>query len=257
MERSLTLMNCKNCSVEFEGNYCPNCGQNAGVKRFTYSYFLKETFFSSLDIEHGFTYSIKVLFHRPGNAIRDYLQGKRLSLIVPGKYLILMGAISTFLAVQYEIFKVPEISEKFIWLPDVSGFFEFAAQYTTVTNIVTIPIFAFFSWIIFKNKGFNYAENTILNIFITSQQLFMLIILVPFVSLFQTINSELVACYAILTLIYNVWVYLQFFRLKMISGTLLSLSAILLSYASQFFFNYFIFAILPQHWVEYLADITL
>jgi hypothetical protein len=250
-------MNCKNCAVEFEGNYCPNCGQNSGVMRFTYPYFLRETFFSSLDIEHGFTYSLKALFLRPGNAIRDYLQGKRLSLTVPGKYLILMGAISTFLAVQYEIFKVPEISEKLMWLPDVAGFFKFAAQYTTVINIITIPIFAFFSWIIFRNKGYNYAENTILNIFITSQQLLMLVILVPLVSLFETMNSELVSCYTIITIIYNVWVYLQFFKLKIVSGTLLSLAAILLSYAGQFFFNYFIYTILPQQWIEYLAFITL
>lgn len=246
-------MKCKNCEFEFEGNYCPNCGQNASVKRFTYSYFLRETFFSSLDIEQGFFSSLRDLFIKPGHAIRNYLEGKRLNLAVPGKYLLLMGAVSTFLAVQLQIFEVPAISEYLMWLPMIEGLFEFAAKYATLTNIIAIPVFAFFSWIVFRNKGYNYAENTILNIFITSQQLLMLIILVPILQGFNTMNSQLIGIYTIITVIYNVWVYIQFFKLRLVPGLLMSLISISLSYVVQFFLNYFLYILIPQSWIEYLS----
>ncbi len=33
---------CKNCALEFEGKYCPECGQKASTKRFTTRILLKD-----------------------------------------------------------------------------------------------------------------------------------------------------------------------------------------------------------------------
>ena len=163
---TMSKIKCRNCNVVFNGNFCPNCGQNADVHRFSFKYFLRESFFSSLDIEKGLFSTIKTLSTNPGNTIRDYLNGKRLSLAVPFKYLAIVGAIATFLSIKYKVYADFAAENSFIetLLPFIDhGFWVYAAEFTTIVNILAIPVFALFSYIFFKPTGINFTENFILN----------------------------------------------------------------------------------------------
>ncbi|UII29996.1 DUF3667 domain-containing protein [Fulvivirga ulvae] len=233
-------MICKNCSNNFEGAFCNRCGQSAGIRRFDFIYFVKETLFSSLDIEKGLFYTVKKLFIEPGVAIRDYLEGKRVSLYVPVKYLLLIGAIATFISMRFDLFLSERPGPVLQMLPveKLAAFLSFAEEYATVINIIAVPVFALFSWLFFIESRHNYTENLVLNIYITAQQLVMLLLIFPLIALMPSTKEVVIAVYSAVTLIYNVWVYFSFFKVRKAVQFLKLILVLVCAYMLQFVLNY-------------------
>ncbi|MDN5199893.1 DUF3667 domain-containing protein [Fulvivirgaceae bacterium BMA10] len=240
-------MTCRNCHTDFNGNYCNNCGQSAKTKRFSFKYFVRESFASSLDIENGFFLSFKLLLLNPGKSIKAYIQGSRVSLYPPAKFLILSGAIATFLAIRYRFYSdsyiagLSELSDM-----DPKGFLNFAEEYATLINALTIPIFAFFSYLFFKSKGYNYTENLVLNMYITVMQMMGLLFFVPFLEFFPDFKGPILIIYTLGTLLYNVWAYLDFFDARNSKGVLTIALILIASYLTQYLVNNLIFLLITQ-----------
>jgi hypothetical protein len=92
---SETVDTCASCGTEFQGNYCPRCGQSASVRRFS----LRKTILLFLD-EWGLGNRnllfrcLRDLMLRPGYMIRDYLSGMQSAYFSPFKLFFLLTAIS-------------------------------------------------------------------------------------------------------------------------------------------------------------------
>lgn len=237
---------CKNCNLIYKGNFCPRCGQNATVKRFDFKYFLKESFLSSLDIENGFFPTIKSLTLTPGKSLREYLAGKRLSLTIPMRYLIVMGAIAAIITIRYKIFVNESSNEAPIAILNFmdKGFWEYATEFITILNIITVPVFAFFTFVFFRKSGYNYSENLVMNMYITAHQLFILLVFFPLIELLPSYKSAILFNYSIVTISYNFWAFLSFFRQWSFKGVVTTISALAAAYFVQLFFNYGIYLIL-------------
>lgn len=240
---------CKNCDHQYEGNYCNHCGQPNDVRLFTIAYFLKETFFSSLDIEGGFFHTIKQLAIRPASSIREYLKGRRLTLYVPGKFLLIFGAIATFISIKYHVVtSSTEVEIPYVELIglDTVGFFKYAEEFTTMVNIFAIPVFALFTWVFFKS-GYNYAENLVLNTYITAMQLVVLVISSPLIIIFQMSQPLIIGIYLIVILIYNIWVVMAFFKSYRWTSFLKMTAVLVCSFVGQFIFNYLIYLVIGDY----------
>ena len=74
---------CLNCGTEFEGNYCPECGQDAKTSRFTLRFILSNLLIAVLGRDGGIGYTIKNLFSRPGQMIVEILNGRRRKYVSP------------------------------------------------------------------------------------------------------------------------------------------------------------------------------
>lgn len=85
---------CKNCSNEFDGKFCPQCGQKAKTKRITTKQVFNEARQRIFHYEQGFWYTARELILRPGHSIREYLEGKRVRHIKPIKFMFWAAAIS-------------------------------------------------------------------------------------------------------------------------------------------------------------------
>lgn len=68
---------CLNCGTEFEGNFCPECGQNADTGRFTMRFIFENLVAAFTSKDGGLWFTLKNLFSRPGAMIVDNLNGKR------------------------------------------------------------------------------------------------------------------------------------------------------------------------------------
>ncbi|MCY4419365.1 MAG: DUF3667 domain-containing protein [Cytophagales bacterium] len=255
-------MTCKNCQSSFEGNFCPECGQSATVKRFSFGYFAIESVYSSLDLERGQGMGILLLLQRPGSSIRNYIQGKRMRLFAPAKFLLLVGAIVTILVLRHNPFLVIEednmemqskIKELF---PIISawyfryfdGFWHFANEFVTLTNIISIPVFSLFSFILFSYTKFNYTENLIMNMYIICMQLlavvpFLGILEVPFLMPYKDV---ILAFYTLLTVCYNIWVYVTLFKEANFSGLFLATTATICGYIGNVVLVHILFFLLTQ-----------
>ena len=91
---SEVVHNCTTCGTEYQGNYCPRCGQSASVGRFSF----KKAFLLFLDVwgvgNRGMFRSIRDLILRPGYMIRDYLNGMQSAYFPPFKMFFLLTALS-------------------------------------------------------------------------------------------------------------------------------------------------------------------
>lgn len=81
---------CLNCGTEFEGDFCPKCGQNAETGRYTLK-FIADNFVTALSGKDGsIWFTLKSLFTRPGEMIVDNLNGKRKKYLSPFPMLFLV-----------------------------------------------------------------------------------------------------------------------------------------------------------------------
>ena len=66
---------CRTCGEEFQGNYCPRCGQSAKIRRYSF----KAALLLFLDVwgmgNRGMFRTLRDLILRPGYLIRDYISG--------------------------------------------------------------------------------------------------------------------------------------------------------------------------------------
>lgn len=84
---------CANCGLEYNGLFCPRCGQKSNTQRLTPKNLLSNTLevwdFNNRSVPG----TIIQLFTRPGHFIRDYLKGHRAPYYAPIKLLFLLCVI--------------------------------------------------------------------------------------------------------------------------------------------------------------------
>ena len=258
-------MVCPNCETVYEGNFCPECGQKTIHGRYTIMGLAHELVFSAFHLEKkGLPYTVKELTIRPGTAIKHVLDGQRLSLYPPFKYLVLVGTIVVVLSLRYGFFHSEELTSADAATYDIpilmdhkiffDGFFKFAEDYATLLNLVAIPVFSFFSFLFFRAYGYNFAESLIINTFITAQQLLFLVLLVPFIEFIPGIKHILIPIYTVAMVLYNVYAYVQLYGYKF-SNVYRSVIAVITSYLYQFPVNLTVYYILSKyifpviHWI--------
>ncbi len=80
MESKVTISNttkCLNCGTEFEGKYCPECGQKADTSRFTMRFIFQNLLTAIFSNDGGIWFTLKNLFTRPSAMVVEILNGKR------------------------------------------------------------------------------------------------------------------------------------------------------------------------------------
>ena len=79
---------CLNCGTEFQGKFCPECGQSAETGRFTMKFIFENLLAAFLSKDGGVWFTLKNLFTRPGEMIVEILNGKRRRYFSPFPMLI-------------------------------------------------------------------------------------------------------------------------------------------------------------------------
>ena len=170
------MTTCKNCSATFEGKYCPDCGQKGKTSRITFKQILKDLRDHFIHFDQGFLFTMRDLTLRPGDTIREYLEGKRVKHIKPLRYLFWSSAIS-FVFTQYinleeKIFQGLEqeghavTDQKRQVAHKIMQWFE---SHHSIVMLFTIPTVSVCSWLFFRKKGFNYAEFFTANTYLMAQ----------------------------------------------------------------------------------------
>ena len=109
-------MKCLNCGNEFEGNFCPECGQKADTGRFTMRFIVENLAAAIISRDGSIWFTLKSLFARPASMIVDILGGKRKKYFSPFPMLflaltlyILITSVTTGFMIQ-EAFKDSEVA---------------------------------------------------------------------------------------------------------------------------------------------------
>lgn len=229
---------CKNCAKEFEGNYCPECGQKASTRRYSLKIAFSEILKKILPVDRGFLYTIKHLMTRPGSMLREYLEGKRVQYIHPFQFMLLISAISLLFFSQqdfeqgfqsgFEQTSNKAASEQF--RKQIMDFF-FANFSAFLLSVV--PFLAAFSRLFYRKNDYNFAEHLVINCYLMAgcsiasmptSLLFKAMGENPFSPTFTLVST-------VIYLLYFAWGYVGFFQSKnRILGGLKAILTYILAY---------------------------
>jgi hypothetical protein len=201
---------CKNCNSYFEGNYCNYCGQKANAKRFTASNLSREFLKEFFDVDSTLLFTIKELFVRPGEMLRGYIAGKRISYLNSFAYLLIISLIAGFV---YTWSGVPnKIDEIMLTSGEI---IKFTSNHFSYRMLITIPAYAIICCIIYKSHKYNFAEYFIINTYLISQSIIFLVLWIiinsfikPGILVFEILYYS--AFFSVI--IYQIIVYFQLFN---------------------------------------------
>jgi hypothetical protein len=211
-------MNCKNCDQIVDGNFCTHCGQSTKVAKINFTNFLGEFSDSVFQVNKGLLYSMKALFVRPGDSIREYLTGKRKNHFKPIAYAFTLSTI---------YFLVTKFTGSNTFINDViagwssyPGTIEKASKPLVILNwfaenyaytvLILLPLYALASYLAFLKTGFNYLEHFVLNAYIIGQQA-IFYALTSILNFVIGYNETLTLVTLLLSIFYAFIVFWQFF----------------------------------------------
>jgi hypothetical protein len=206
---------CKNCGNLFEGKYCNNCGQPSKTSRLNFHVILEELQYWLLRYNSEITYTAVQLYTRPGHAIRQYIEGKRIKFFKPISLVIVLSAIY---AVLNHLFGIQILAKSDIINAsteiDYDQFGEFITNHFGWFSILSIPMYTIGSYFIFKKQGYNFVEHIVLNAYIASQRLYLNIATFPLIYLLHGTPAIHTARNIIsgIGIILFAWTYTQFFN---------------------------------------------
>ncbi|MFN9076230.1 MAG: DUF3667 domain-containing protein [bacterium] len=163
-------MKCMNCGSNFETPYCGQCGQEAASGKITFAE-LRRTAMRALSLERGWLHTVVDLTLRPGKAVRDYLDGKRVVYIGPVRYAITLNSAWILIMVLASNAGVRmlgglELRASADGVGDMQAMIEeFLQRFWTLLMLLSAPVYAGFSWLIFRSRGLSFAEHLTLNLF--------------------------------------------------------------------------------------------
>ena len=205
----MASVECKNCNRLYEGRYCPDCGQNADQTRFTMKKLGDEFIHGFFHIHKGFIFTIKQLFLHPGKMLQGYLKGQRVNYFNPFNFLIIISLVGGFFYTRSGI--IAYINENFQAAGDV---IRFTSGHYSYRLLMAIPAYAVSCWILFRSFRYNLAEHLIINTFVISQSIVLMIIWLIVALILKPGASIFTVLYFlafISVFIYQTWVYFQLF----------------------------------------------
>ena len=159
------MINCLNCQTAFEGNFCLECGQKSETHRFTFHEWLHEIPHSIFHIDSGFLYTFRSLYYRPGDMIREYLQGRRKVYFSPFLYVLIWCGV--FIVVSHFIAGAEHSEAEITNLKSAIAMIE--SKYYKILVVAMILPLSISSYLTFFRSKFNFAEHLVLNSFVIGQ----------------------------------------------------------------------------------------
>lgn len=211
---------CKNCNNPYNSNYCSNCGQKTKTLKLDWHYIKDEIKYTLLHVNKGFFYTIKELYTRPGETIKDFIEGKRINHYKPILLVFVLAGINSVLVLKLDFEIVMKsyntqngLSEKAMqeYMAAIHWFFGHYA----LMEILALPIVSYVSWLSFKKWGYNYIENIIINCFASGQRLiFSIFCLLLYLIIPKEAVAKVSLFTGIITFGLTIWTYATLYKDK-------------------------------------------
>lgn len=202
---------CLNCNNKLQGDFCSHCGQSAKTHRFTLKHVLTHGFlFALFHFNKGLLFSLKELFTRPGHSVREYINGKRVSHV--NYFSLLLILLLVFSLVEHATpFHFSELVDDDKEIFDAID--KLLKEYPKFVYIGIIPVYAVFSYLLFRKARLNYAENFVINSYKTAAGIVLNILFLSIVSFIKDISiiRKADTLLAWIGTGYGTWFYYQYF----------------------------------------------
>ncbi len=208
---------CKNCAEPIHKKFCPNCGQSTDTHPINAHFLWHDIQHGLLHYEKGIPYTLKQLFTRPGDAIRDYIEGKRINHFKPISLILILAGFYGFLYHYFHINLVTSFTkatseEGSKWV-NFTAINEWIGTHYSVLALIKTPLLALASLWAFRKFGYNYVQHFVINAFLTAQNLFIRLIFLPIVIIYnETPHFLRISLFSdIISNGFAIWAFWQFF----------------------------------------------
>ena len=208
---------CKNCNNPFNGNFCPECGQKFIDKRITLRHSLSHLFQSLTNIDRGLWATSWLMFRNPGKVIRDFIRGVTVPYFHPFRFVFFWLTLQVLFFVSTGFYEKIQknVNDQMGTTPNTSpamdSFMHIYYSYMNIFMLLALPAMAFGSWLVFRKKGYNYAEHLVIGAYMYGAISLMSLILSPFM-LISIEHFGIAAFFTMpLTFIYQTYVYRSLF----------------------------------------------
>ena len=207
---------CKNCHQVHQGNFCSHCGQKTKTARLDWRYLKDEVNYTILHFNKGFMFTVKELFTRPGDSIREFLEGKRVHHYKPILLVFVLAGINGYLSMKLDMKSMMQQysgGQKLnsVMVEEYNKMMHWLFSHYALFEIVMLPLVSVISWISFKKWGYNYIENIIINSFASGQRL-MFGLLSLLIYLILPLSSNLMVLMTLTTFGLTIWTYATLYR---------------------------------------------
>jgi hypothetical protein len=229
----MNVNHCLNCDsqVSQTQNFCANCGQPTKIHRFTLGHFFHEGFHAFTHADKGLFYLLKELAIRPGIVAREYISGKRKKYYNPFTFFLILAAFFVLSgSVQFSATKVRDLPVQISKIQNpkqkeqaIARFHrgvkaqEFFTKHGNIIAMIAVPFFAFYFWLIYYRRSYNYSEHLVANLmFISFANLAFSLIVFPLQAIFhgQSLIGSIKFLGFLLQWFYIVMAYRGFMQLK-------------------------------------------
>lgn len=185
-------MTCKSCNTSYHGKYCSNCGLAKTSERITLKYLAEEVVQAFTSLHKKGLKTIKTSFSNPEIVVREYIDGIRTSYFNPVNFYFLTTGFCGFFTYKYQLNgpkiasgQVSELNTQLTLLND------FIYNHFTLLFILLIPVFSFFSFLMFRKERYNYAEHLTLNLIYFGIGNVIFLLLIPLLLIFGNQDWQL------------------------------------------------------------------
>lgn len=214
---------CENCGNEFSGEYCNGCGQKLS-HRITMGHIGHELAHAFTHADRGLLHLFVQMFVKPGIVAREYiLEGKRKRYFTPFQYILIIGTVATFVAVNSHFIQAaataisgPNDSERQARL--MSKIATWQGKYYNFIILFQLPFYAFGAYMIYRKYKLNYAEHLTLQTLITAQTTIFGMIIMGLVAVLGKPGMYIALPMTIISVAYQAFAYTQFFQERNVMG---------------------------------------
>lgn len=233
-----TPAECTNCGAMRTGEFCAACGQPAVRGRLTVRGVAQQVAHDVMNLDRGLVFTVLELTRRPGDAIRDYVDGRRVRYTGPVRYFVLAVALGTFASTQFGV--TDDVARELVkgmgQAPPVTArqISQFMAQWMTLFMALSMPVWAAVTRGIFARARMTYAEHLALNLYAYAQQTLLLVVMLILAARFRAWDSYLVTAWMPVSAAYYGWTCTGFFRMRARWAVPLALIAMVVATVAYF-----------------------
>lgn len=205
---------CKNCGLTYSGHFCSNCGQPAATHKLNIHFIRHDIQHGFFHFDNGVLFTAKELFTRPGDSIREFIEGKRVKHFKPISLVIILATLYGLLRhlFHFSILDKNAVSE--IQGVDYENLNEWISHHYSWIILLSIPMFSVASFVVFRKQGYNFIEHFVLNSYMASQRLIFRIAIFPVIKYCS--ESENVTLFVdflmLMDIVFIFWSYITFFQ---------------------------------------------
>lgn len=226
---------CKNCGTELNSKFCPDCGQAADTHEINLHFFWHDIQHGIFHYDKGIPFTVKELFTRPGHAIRDFIEGKRVKYFKPVALIVILAGIYMVL------FHWLHLDSKMASLVPLDQqeqksalkIIDWYTNHYALVTLLIVPFSALATYLAFRKAGYNYLQIVVLLLYTTAARLIISIVCLPITLLLSKNNLySMSSLLGMLSIGYSIWTYLQFFNKISLESRVLRLFFVVLWYVA-------------------------